>query len=146
MKQSSAAQPYERAIEKIQFHSAVLMGMAGRFQNACIGGCNDNSHKEEDIEDEHDAAEADGDDDITLMAVMVNDPAARKARELFAAALAREQQVIGQLRTRFYSFSVGHNDNSRRFAKHDDRVLRPSLMTMNLWGLRGVAVPAAMLN
>jgi hypothetical protein len=145
MKQSSA-QPYERAIEKIQFHNAVLMGMASRFQNACQPGCNDNRHEDDDVEDEIAAAGADSDDDITLMAVMVNDPAARKARELFAAALAREQKLIGQLRTQFYSFSAGHNDNKRRYARHDDRELRPSLMTMNLWGLRGIAVPTAMLN
>ena len=39
MKQSTAAQPYEQAIERILFHNAVLMGLSSRFDGACNSVC-----------------------------------------------------------------------------------------------------------
>lgn len=138
-------QPYEQAIERTLFRNAILMQMASRFTGVSTGSPADVKEKEDDIDDELEAAETDEDEDAGLLACAFNDPASRLQRDMLVAALAREQQLIGQLRQKFSGWSNGGN-RILRPGKYDDRALRPSQMTMKLWGLGDVPVPALRLN
>ncbi len=137
--------PYELAIERTLFRDAVLMQLAARFADMSAGTpCHRHDEDEDDLDEELDAAAADDDNDRGLLACAFNDPVTRHQREVLTAALAREEQLMGQLRQKFSGWSTGSRKPCP--GKYDDRALRPSSYTMDMLGLRNIPVPKMMLN
>lgn len=144
-RRSMKQQPYELAIERTLFRDAVLMQLAARFADMSAGtACHHKDDEDDDLQEELDAAGANEADDQGLLASAFNDPVTRHQREVLAAALAREEQLMGQLRQKFVGWSTGSRKPCP--GKHDDRALRPSAYTMDVLGLRNVPVPKMMLN
>jgi hypothetical protein len=134
-------QPYEPALEKTLFRNAQLMQMAARFTGATAAACVAGG-AEEDLDEELEGAETDAEEDLGLLAGAFNDPASRLQRDMLVAALAEEQRLVGQLRQKASGYFTGRAHHG----KCDDRALRPSWLTMKLWGLSDIPVPAPVFN